>query len=81
MTSATTEWDMFIVNGLEPVFILIFQCDGPRERLGYVQVDADASVGCISPLLRGLRRFNINANGVTDTRQNLLRPELLWKRV
>ena len=81
MTSAAAEWDMFIVNGLEPVFILIFQCDGPRECLGYVQVDADARVGCIPPLLRGLRRFDIYANGVTDTCQDLLEPEFLWEGV
>jgi hypothetical protein len=81
MTPMATEWNMFIINGLDLVLVLIFQNDGPRERLSYIQVDADAGIGGITPLLRGLRRFDIYANGITDTRQNLFKPELLWKRI
>ena len=78
MTSAATERDVLVVNGLDPIFVLILQNDGPRKRLGYVQIDTDVCIGSITPLLRGLRRFDIYTNGVADTRQNLLKPELLW---
>jgi len=55
MAFPASEWDVFIINGLDPIFILIFQDNGAWEGFGYVQVDTYACIGGVAPLLGGFR--------------------------
>jgi hypothetical protein len=54
MTFPASERDVFIVDGLGPILVMVFENYGSRERLGYVQVYANARIGGVSPLLGGL---------------------------
>ena len=76
-----SEQNVFVVNGLGPVLIMIFQYDGSWERFGYVQVHTDSRIRGIAPLLGGFKRLNIYAYGITYVGQDLLQPEFLGERV
>jgi hypothetical protein len=43
MTFLTVEGDVFIVYGLDPVFILIFYGDRARQSLGNVHIHTDSA--------------------------------------
>jgi hypothetical protein len=61
----TLEWNVFVVDGLGPVLIMIFKYYGSQEWLGYVQVHTDACIRGVVPELGGFRRLNIYAYGIT----------------
>ena len=72
MAFPASERNVFIVDGLGLVFVLIFQYDGSWEWLGDIQVYADSHIGGIAPLLGCFRRFDIDTNGVAYASQDLL---------
>jgi hypothetical protein len=72
-----SKWDVFIVNGLRPVLVMVFQCDGSWERLSYVQVHTDSCIRCIALLLGGFGGLDIDANGVANAGQDLFQLEFL----
>jgi len=72
MAFSASEQNVFVFNGLGPVFVLIFQYDGSWERLSDVQVYTDSRIGGITPLLGCFRRFDIDTNGVAYASQDLL---------
>ena len=61
-----SEWNVFVVDGLGPVLVMVFQCDGSWERLSYVQVHTDSCIRCIAPLLGGFGGLNVDANGIAN---------------
>jgi hypothetical protein len=73
--------NVFIIYGLGPIFIVIFQSNGAWERLGYVHVDADSCIRGIAPLLCSFRGFDINTYGVADSCEDLFQPKFLRERV
>jgi hypothetical protein len=81
MEFPASEGNVFIVDGLGPVLVMIFQYYGSWECLGYVQVHTDSRIRGKVPLLGGFRRLNIYAYGITYAGQDLLHPELLGERV
>jgi hypothetical protein len=62
----TSEWNVFVVDGLGLVLVMIFQCNGSWERLGYVQVHTDSHIRSVASLLGGFGGLNIDANGVAN---------------
>jgi len=78
---SASKWDLFIVDGLRPVLIMIFQCNGSWERLSYVQVHTYSCIRCIAPLLGGFGGVDINVDGVANAGQDLFQPEFLGQRV
>ena len=54
MIFPASEWDVFIVDGLGPILVMVFKRYGSQKWLGYVQVYANVFIGGVSPLLGGL---------------------------
>ena len=72
MAFSASEQNVFVVDGLGPVLIMIFQYDGSWEQFGYVQVHTDSRIRGIAHLLGGFRRLNIDADGVAYSSHDLL---------
>jgi hypothetical protein len=53
MAFPAAEGNMLIVDGLRPVFVVIFQRDGAGKRLGYVQIHAYSGIRGVASLLSG----------------------------
>jgi hypothetical protein len=54
MALPASERDVLVVDGLRPVFIVVFQCDGSRKWFSNVHVHTDACVRGIASLLSSL---------------------------
>jgi hypothetical protein len=53
MAFPAAEWNMLIVDGLRPVLVMIFQRDGAKKRLGYVQIYTYSCIRGVASLLGG----------------------------
>ena len=74
MEFLASERNVFVVDGLGPVLVMIFKYYGSRDHLGYVQVHTNARIRGVPPLLGGFGRLNIYAYGVTYAGKDLLQP-------
>jgi hypothetical protein len=60
------EGNVFIINGLGPVLVMILQSNGARERLSYVQIYTDLCIRHVAPLLSGFRGLDVDVDGIVD---------------
>jgi hypothetical protein len=67
---STLEGYVLVVDGLGPFLIMVFQGNGSREGLGYIEIDTDASIGHVPSLFGGFRRLDIDVDGVVDTSED-----------
>jgi hypothetical protein len=70
MEFSVSKGNVLVVDGLGPFLIMVFQGNGSREGLGYIEIDTDVSIGCVPSLFGGFRRLDIDVDGVVDTNED-----------
>jgi hypothetical protein len=81
MTSPTSEWNVFIVQSLNPFIVLIVDIDYIWKWLGEIHIDTHVCICCVAICFGDFKGFNKPSQSVSNAFKNLFILEFLGNRI